>query len=469
MRISLNNIIVTQKNMDVSEGKAIELGDKIKGKILSIQVDSLMLALEDNTTLRAKVQEPNRYQVGDWVNLKVTDDQSQVPKAVETSSERLDEPKGVLTKLNLPLTEENIKAVQAVKDMGIPLTKDHVVEVSKYAKMAVKIVEQLPELFKDDGQLTASEKTVLDKTAVEMKLPEVKHIKSVDLKALVLHLIKEGVPEKEVEKLTSEKVSVDRPDVGGGQKVKTESLPLNKLPGDDLLAKVMKPLTALMKFDKPATIENFNHANHLLLESEHVVEKVKYLVELLPKEMNELETLIKSIKPSLFKNKEKVVEFFKSIETALSTIEEQVLEPKAKEVATQLLSSLKFMQTPQEDVVYFQMPIHVNQELTQLNVLYKKEEQGKKGLTAHQGKILIVLNTHHLKKVQALIAVKQKKVHVDFKVSDEGVAELIKSQQSVLEKWLEPYEAKVDVKTETQPSIHEFFEEDQHHSFSVRV
>lgn len=104
---------------------------------------------------------------------------------------------------------------------------------------------------------------------------------------------------------------------------------------------------------------------------------------------------------------------------------------QVKSQLTNIQQSIDYMKGINESLSYFQLPLQVDNELRSVDLFVKKKKNTKK--SGEETTIFISLDTHTLNTVQVLLEYKNKKVNIQFRLSDEEVLQKMQSEQAVLE------------------------------------
>ncbi|MBN2796968.1 MAG: hypothetical protein JXR88_16275 [Clostridia bacterium] len=446
----------------------MKTGAILNGKILEIQGNALLIALAEGGTLRAEANDVERFFVNQNINFEVVNDQAEVVQVALLSEKTVEEIKVQLQSIDLEHNEENVKAYEVLKALDLPVTKDHIIQLTQNLKQLNVLFSTLKEFV----QTEKSESEIITNLAKELGYESEKALMNTDLKSVVIQLLK-SYDLKEGEVRTSNIDIKETPTQSLNQEetpVKPQALkPLEMVVKNIFGLKTteaLKPelndtldkLGQLLKLEKPVTLNNLQILDRLF-DTEKIDQQIKTLLPMLEKDYPEpkLLALLRGLMPHQFENKNEVTNFFNALINQLSEAEKFVSE-HTKDQVVKLQESVKFMEKEQSDFTWIQVPVQMRNETKHLDIMIKNNESSKTKLSKHQAKILISLDTHYLKRVQSLIEVNYKQLNIHFKVENENIQKLIESQLAGLRTYFEDYFEKIhiDVKTTQLENLKSF-------------
>lgn len=213
-------------------------------------------------------------------------------------------------------------------------------------------------------------------------------------------------------------------------------------------------LVFLLKNELDFNLENIKLFDDILLDREKIGKKLNQVVEIINKlNKNNIENsdnnsstqkllnLISRANIAVFKNKQ---EFNKVIEEIFIELEDLKLEGQDQKTVSKfnraiedIKSSLKFISQIKENNYFIQIPIYINNQIKNLDIIIKREEEkAKQKKSIESFKIFISLNTNNLNTVQSLIEVIDKKLYINFKVYNEKILKKFKKNENILIKTL---------------------------------
>lgn len=99
---------------------------------------------------------------------------------------------------------------------------------------------------------------------------------------------------------------------------------------------------------------------------------------------------------------------------------------------TELRQSVDFLNQLNDQMTYLQMPLVLNDQQNQVEIYVQRDQSGKKKINPKDTKIFISLDTNHLDLVQVLVEVKDQTLNLNFRLGDELVEKLVRSNESML-------------------------------------
>jgi hypothetical protein len=456
LQIKLSDIKVQTNNNNV------KLGTHVKAKILALQDGALFLELESGETLKAMVQSPERFSTGQQLEFEVTG-QNEGLMELEVVKESVEpvQIKHQLQQINMPVTEENVKAMETLQKFNLPISKAEITKMTETFKLVQVISDNI-------DKLPVEEKTpekVIENMAKVLDLPSKDLIENQPLKKIVVELLKHSENQitsegKEENIKSNNEEPVAKLIFGIIKESMEKTLPIKE---------TMDKIGTLMKLDKPITLKSFSILQKLeSLESnfEKQVTDILHKNEPLPPK---LLSLLKGFKLENFRNDNEVKDYFDELTTLLTQSKES--SSRVRGEINQLLETISFLKQDQEDVTWIQMPLQMNQETQNLDIMIRSGEKGNKVLKKDNAKILISLNTNTLDTVQAFIHLKPNEANVDFRVANDDIKYLFENAMGKLEGLLEDEfsSVKLTVSAKSKLSFVDFIEEVSANHINIKV
>ncbi len=164
MRISDNNLVTQVNQVAIKETSGSltppKVGDVLNAVVAELLQKGVLLNLEGHL-VKANVKNPANFQVGEEVFLKVTrSDSKQLlvektldPKGLETAAKSVDVLSETLKTLNLPDTQKNRSALEALNSFKNPLTQANVKTLQVMQSALEMLMKQPPEQLAAQSQL----------------------------------------------------------------------------------------------------------------------------------------------------------------------------------------------------------------------------------------------------------------------------------------------------------------------------
>jgi len=487
MRITSQQIQMQLQDVKVSPKVMAQLkaGTAFEGKIVSIQTQAILIQMEDGSSLRAVVDQPERFVEGQSLAFQVLESEgTELPKL-----EILPEQKGLtetqvketLTKIELKSTPENVKAFEILKSLDINITKDAIQTITKNFQFLSKIneafdkivqtplpTESLPQtntapLTQPSQPLMEQPPEVPEKMSQLLKFDSVEALKTADFKEVVLKVLEFNETTQNVKTFEAQPKDVVRAVMG---LLRDDS---NLLEMD----KTMEKMGQLLKLDKPLNFKSMTLLDKLSFGDGKLAVQIKELVQQLDVEKvnPKLLSLLKGFDPKQLTTEKAVTTYFDELMSSLKTLAEESPSSRVRSQTQLLMESVTFLEKNQEDVSWLQIPMQFNQQTENVDIFLKSDKKEGRKLTKDNAKILIALNTHYLDLVQAYIQVKNKALDINFKVANDNVKSLIEQNKTKLTSFFEETYDQVSIRIESKSiiSFSEFLEEDTSHFINVKV
>lgn len=439
MRITAQQMALLQDIKQNVKGQVqLQVGEILTGKVLAVQTEALLIALEDGSSLRALVDQPERFLEGQTIEFEVKEhEMHSLPKLEITSSKSQVQVKQVLSQVDIPPTKENVKAYEVLKSLDLSITKENITTLTSHLKFLVSIdkgIEPLVMQEHEDVQWHQKEDQprILNQLAEKLGYEHPEQLKEAPLKEVVLKILDIPVGKDGVE---NEQKNVDVPVVK--QTVPAEIIKeiFGLVREQDTLnvEHTMEKLGQLLKLDKPLTLKSLSILSKLSIEGSKIGDQLKNFIKELPEhERSVLKEMAKGLPAKAFESKEQVKVFFDTLMTEVKQVSQTSTSTRVKASAEELMTSIQFMEQDQDDIAWLQVPFQMNAEQSNLDVYFKRDKKSGSKLTKDAAKILVALNTHYLDLVQAVIEVKQKTLNITFNVQHESIKSLIEHQKGRL-------------------------------------
>lgn len=491
MRITSQQIQMQLQDVKVSPKVLAQLraGTAFEGKIISIQTQAILIQMEDGSSLRAVVDQSERFVEGQSLAFKVLESEgTELPKL-----EILPEQKGLtevqvketLTNIELKSTADNVKAFEILKSLDLNITKDAIQTLTKNFQFLSKINDSFDKIVQTPVQtpvqtegvskaevnlvtqqsqpLMEQPSATLEKMSQLLKFESVEALRTADFKEVVLKVLAFNEATPEVKTTEVEPKDVIRAVMG--------------LLRDDInqldMDKTMEKMGQLLKLDKPLNFKGMTLLDKLSFGDGKLSDQIKELFQQLDieKVTPKLLSLLKGFDPKQLTTEKAVTTYFDELMFSLRTLSEKSSSNHIKSQSQMLMDSITFLEKNQEDVSWLQIPMQFNQQTENVDIYFKNDKKEGRKLTKDNAKILIALNTHYLELLQAYIQVKKKTLNINFKVANDNVKSLLEQNKSKLTSFFQENYDHVSISVESKDSISfsEFLEEDTSHFINVKV
>lgn len=497
MRITAQNkkILTQEVKLNQTSSKQVNAGDVFKAKIIAIHTEAILLKLSDGSSLRAQVSNPERFVEGETMDFTVSENvsKSNLPLIeianLQDNTTMNNEIKLKLDAVGIKPSDENIEAFKVLKDLGLEVTKENVLELTKNFKYLSKISDSFAkvssEILGDSNKELSSKQAIpdrqnasvkqtivndsnikgnieaddiLSKFASKIGVKDVDVLKNLSLKEVVIKIldnvpksnnsIVENAPKEEnAQKEVSEKEALSTENKPK-EAIKSLKSIINTVLGvstdeetgkTPVLKENIDKLGLLLKTNKSFSIKNLSMLSKLSFEETNMSEQVKSLGVKLEKfpELKELQVLLKGFNVEDFKTENRVKEYFDKLVAELSSVNTEVLTEDVKSDIKTLIDSVTFLEQDMNDVSWVQIPLNLNSKQGNLDIFIKDDNSNGKKYDRENVKILIALNTEYLNLFQAVIDIKNNVLNIDLKLEDEHVKEVVDQNIGVLRESLE--------------------------------
>ncbi len=480
MRITPQQLQIQLQDLKTPiKGQALKAGAVIAGKILGIQTEAILIQLQDGSSLRAVVEQPERFVEGETLDFKVIESEKDVLPKLEIQTGKTSIPaKEVLLSVDMKVTEGNVKALDVLKSLGLHVTKDNIETLTKNFKFISKIAETiekavLPEIKENSPIVKERSQAVAEKLTQMLKFDSVEQLKTTNLKEIVIKLL--DLPkEQNAQAKDVQAKDVQEKDIqikSDSAEVIKETAGVIKAPeGSVEVHDTIVKLGKLLKLNKPFNIKNLTVLNKLTLEESKITPQIKALeVAVKDNADPKLLSLLKGFDPKTFTTEKAVSQYLNELMTSLKNVSDNSGSTRLKAQAEQLMESITFLEKDQDDVSWVQLPVQMNKQMENVDIYFKNDKKEGSKMTKDNAKILIALNTHFLDTVQALVHVKGKDLTIDFRVQHDSVSSLIENHKKDLEVFFEDYNTHVTVENKSKMSFSDFLEEESQHFINVKV
>ncbi len=463
MKINNMNILkVNIDNKDMNSPVDIKVGDIINAKIISIVDNLLTLQLNNDINLTARDLSNTQYTLGDKLDFIVTEkednkviikslisnEQIEFIKDLSANAIVEDNKKSImkaLLKNDLPITEDNIKTIEITeKYYGKlkTLLDNNVINLDKAMldqdiRKAIKIIinnltlsdsEKHNENLNSNNDIhnnlsTVSKSSPNQGTITRPPMTTINNLSSLDADIY--------------NKNSNNNLDDNLPIIS-----KTSSNSLNNYYINSLSNVSKEKLAFILSNNLDFSVENLKILSDIVDGKRNITRNFKELFNIIKglnfdkKEKNELSNILNKIRSSILNRDENIKSIDKELSNKLTALAEKTNDkdilPKVNEVIEEIKSKLTFINKLNHNNVFIQIPFNMNDNINNLDLIIKKNEKGKNKTELQDTKILISLNTNNLNLVQSLIQIIDSKLYINFRLFDDKIENLFKSNESVL-------------------------------------
>jgi len=193
----------------------------------------------------------------------------------------------------------------------------------------------------------------------------------------------------------------------------------------------------ILKNQLPQSIGTINAVDQMLSGKQQLADQVQNLLNQLPNHASadvltkSLHNILQTVNHSAFENPELFRDQLKTLSQEFRHILESSQTdstlPVPKEALNDVRNSMDFLMRLNESLTYLHIPIQLPEGNSQMDLYVQRDKSGTRRINPNDTRIFISLETHHLDTVQCLAAVKNQGISLDFRVADEKVAQLFRS------------------------------------------
>ncbi|QEK12289.1 hypothetical protein FQB35_07815 [Crassaminicella thermophila] len=406
MKINLSKQSFKALENNNQDFTSLKIGQLIKTKINKVKNDGLIIELGNGKLLYAKTTFPMNYNENQVVQFRVKEiNENQL--IIQPIQERLNKDEtterkiiSILKEFDIKPEKEKIELVKKLIVNKIPVSKENIIKIAN-SKVDFERVE-----------------TLFNSKAIEIN----EKILNDDIRKVLKNLLK---------------VEFDSGDLKNSNKqTNFKNINIKNVNFEKIIFLLKNKLTI--------NISNITNLNNLLMKDFTVTKQTEELINLLYKNDQTMhlakgvEALSLKIKNMIFKKTFKPQEVIKEMHIKIELIKQVVENIDSKErnqilnSITNLKNSLDFINKLNEFQTYMQIPIVLNDEKKNLDLLISKKDRNKKKIDPKDVKILVEINTKNMDKVKVLIEIKEKNIICNFKVTTEKIQKKI----SKFEKYL---------------------------------
>jgi len=480
MRITPQQLQIQLQSLkqDKVSTKSIKVGDILKALVVKVDSNHLTLALNDHTQVQARVEDAGRFSAGENLEFQVVaKDEGPIQVEVLRAQPHVasqEEVKVQLQTLNLDMKAENIKAVEVLRSLAMPVNRENVQTLTQNFKALNLIYNQIDQASQGQGEITKDDViSMMEKPIEGMGQPEMDQpVRAIDLpiKDLAVKLLR-TLP--------------DAQPVQGDQVSHKEGPRLDTAVVKDLMGLIvdhenqgfkmedtMAKVTQLMQLSKPITLNSLSLLDKLSFDQTITRQMDQLADSLLRGGFDKGHSLIGTLKGLAIGPETQSLDVQEYFEVLLKELDD-VREGLPKSIQGQvenLKAGIRFLEQDQPQVSWIQIPFEMDQKTRHLDLLVREDYKQDKGGNK-KTKLLIALNTHHMNLVQSLIELNPKSLDITIRVEDDRIEALFNKYLHELKDSLEGIKDQVDIRVVNRSIINyrEFVQDDNLDGFSMKV
>lgn len=457
---NLVRAVISNNNIESNDMLSrLKVGDSLKAKVISIASDVIMLQVNDRLTLSAKDLSAIHYREGDLVDFTVTDiEEGKI--FIKSNISKLALLESKLSEMGVKLNESNKDLIELLIKNQIPITKENITAIQStrdyYEKMAEIIKENNVTINSDtiNNNIKDSLKNLIqirdyspsnnDNRAVQKNSNQINPFNiSVEGNNNVLM-----TKASESNNISNREIPFAQDFLNNENKASLEKLvfmlknnldfsPKDIILVDNLLAgkkTLTNQIEGLIKLVDEELVEN--KGNNSIKDTDYQAK------EIFGKDIKKtLVTLLNKFQMLDFKEDGRLSQAFKELYEGLEEIKASIANSESNSLIgktiEEIKASLDFVNRLNENMAFIQIPLNMNGAVKNLDIFIRKENKSRKKIDSSNAKLFISLNTNNLDLVQVLIELKEKEINLNFKVSNEKIKGIIKNNEELLSSKLE--------------------------------
>ena len=471
MRITPQQLQVQLHDVNRNQGvnREFNVGQLMSGTITNVEEGQITFLTEAQDVVTASVEDAARFVAGERLLFQVLESNSDVLR-LSVVNEAPQRPNVTpvadqLELIQMPDTRENVQAFEVLRSLDLPVTRQNIQSLTQNFSALTVINEMVQRLMPE--ALRNEDTNLVDLIARDLNLTENSELLNRPLRDIALQIL-ERLPQGLQETLPLQEgltTQVQQGSLNQSQATDVNLALTDFLSGsfgllDDLnqgdlnLQETMVRLGQLIQLDKPMTLNSLSLLDRLNFD-EGFQRQVNELAQILSQdegfERPQLLSLLRGFDINTLQSSQDVQVYFERLMIELEAAKYGFSE-RAKFPAELLKDSIRFLEQDQPLVTWIQMPIKIDTDIGNLDLLVK-EDYKKNSKNNNKTKILISLDTHYLDRVQASIEVQAKKINITFIVANDDIKKLFQRKISSLEKDLKEEKDHVDIQVKSKTYV----------------
>lgn len=434
---SINNDLISRLNV----------GDLFKAKVIAMVGDLITLEVNNNLTLEAKDTSSINYNIGDTVEFIISD-KVEDKLFIKSNVSQLNSFENKLSQIGIKLDENNKELIELLYKNQIPITKDNVEKILSTKNYYGKLVE-----FIKNNDIPINSQIVND-----------------DIKEVLKEFIKNEYDTRTDKTNQQEYIRQNDETVAKQQNIEDNNS--NKTNNATSFIKdflnsnsniSLEKLVFMLKNNMNFNTKNFVLLNNVILGEKTVTNQIEELIKVLEQndliddsdiidkqpvkesnDKNQLLDLLRKFDITNIKEKDKLNLAIKELYEGFEAAKSNALGNESNNVLNkhfeEIKSSFDFINKLNENITFIQVPLHINNSLKNLDIYINKDSKSNQNNKKRNTNIFISLNTNNLDLVQVFIEIDKKDLRLNFRVRDEKIKNIIRSNEKILSNNLDKYD-----------------------------
>ncbi|SHJ96101.1 hypothetical protein [Paramaledivibacter caminithermalis] len=458
----INSIYNSNTNINNDLLSRLNIGDTLKAKVIAIVGDLITLEINNNFTVEAKDISAINYNIGEMIEF-IVNDKVDGKLFIKSNISRLNSLEDRLLQMGIKINEDNKELINLLYKNQVPITKENIETILSTKKYYGKLIDYINDFNNND--------LPIDSKIVNDDIKEVlRYLIQKDYEALTY---KTSYKNEESKNLTdiiklSNNDSFNNSfakDFLNSNNISLEKLVFMMKNNLNFNAKNVVLLNNIILGEKTITNQIQNlimelEQNEVILESadklttkanaeknteaainHDVIDENK---EIKAKTKDQLLEALHKFDITNIREKEKLNSIMKELFETLDSIKNAGLGKETNSIINkyfeEIKSSLDFVNKLNDNISFIQIPLNMNNSLKNLDIYVNKDSKKSKNRNKKNTKIFISLNTNNLDLVQVLIEINKKDINLNFRVCNDKIKNIMKSNEEMLLNSLKKYE-----------------------------
>lgn len=443
----------------------LNVGDSLKAKVISIVSDAIMLQINDKFTFAAKDLSTIHYKEGDIVEFTVTDIEDD-KLFIKSNISKLALLESKLSDAGIKLNESNKDLIELLFKNQIPITKENIGAIQSTKDYYSKVIQLIKEnnIPIDSGTLDNDIKETLKNIIKSNDYNVSNNENKGNPKDIIAKTDGSDIPvrENQQEQITNDSKN---------NNVSNKNIPFAQEFLNDENKASFEKLTFMLKNNLDFSAKDIVLVDNLLSGKKTLTNQIEGLIKVLDEELVEskrndgvknndvqskdlvtkdevtkgivnkdikdsLSNLVDKLKISNLKEKDKFNAVMKELYEGFEEIKDSISSAGSNSVIgkhiEEIRASIDFINRLNENMAFIQIPLNMNGAVKNLDIFVKKDNKSSKKIDSSNAKVFISLNTNNLDLVQVLIELNQKEITLNFKTVNEKIKGIIKNNEELL-------------------------------------
>lgn len=428
----------------------LNVGDLLKAKVIAMAGDLITLEINNNLTLEAKDTSSISYNIGDVVEFIISDkvDDKLFIKSNASTFNSLEDK---LSQIGIKVDENNKELIELLYKSQVPITKDNIEKILSTKNYYGKLVGLIK-----DADIPIDSQIINDDIREVLKNIIQKEYETSKSKTNQEDFIRQN-----------DKTSINQQNIessNSNETIKTNNdTSFIKDFFDNNSNISLEKLVFMLKNNMNFNTKNFVLLNNVISGQKTITNQIEDLIKVLEENdltgdsytideknnkesstKNQLVDLLRKFDISNIKEKDKLNSIMKELFKRLEVIKDGSLTKETNTIINrhfdEIKTSLDFVNKLNENITFIQVPLHMNNSLKNLDIYINKDAKSNKNRSKKNTKIFISLNTNNLDLVQVYIEINKKDLSINFRVCNDKIKNIIKSNEKNLSNNLNGYD-----------------------------